>query len=229
MPPGGDPLAAQLIAAGKAGDWRTLTDLLAPIDHPDDHTFYLKIAADVGGAERWVDDWVAAEPRSPLPLLFKGAHAIFWAWEARGGGRANTVSENAFKLFFKRLTLAENCLDDVTDRDPDLPVVAHLEQWLDLGDEGPAYLRSAEVRASLHEAADRSVRHAEYVRRPRWPNYHNEFAMAFALSQDWAAAADQFDLIGDLVTEWPWQYLNGRQPDVPFLRWRTRTYQELGR
>lgn len=115
----GDPVADRLRAAALRGDWRTIGDLLSAVEHPDDHTFYVRAAAYTSGVEQWIDDWVAAEPRSALPLLVKGAHAIDWAWEARGGGRADTVSQDAFKIFFRRLRLAEDCLDEVTDRDPD--------------------------------------------------------------------------------------------------------------
>jgi hypothetical protein len=301
----GDPVAARLAAAAKQGDWRTISAELSNVEHPDDHMFYVRAAAYNSGVERWVDDWVAAEPRSTLPLLVKGAHAIDWAWEARGGGRASTVSEEAFKLFFKRLKLAEDCLDDVTDRDRDsatswaflvilgrgrqlgidetrrrfeevrrrhpwhleahdqmlqqlcqkwsgshelmhefaqqtlaempagsplgrLTAIAHLEHWLDLpSGEDATYMSSPEVRTQLLAAADRSVRHPYYVRRPGWPSVHNAFAMAFSFSAEWAAAGEQFDLIGDLATEWPWQYMN--RPDQAFLQFRKRTYRELGR
>ncbi|WP_091559153.1 DUF4034 domain-containing protein [Micromonospora pattaloongensis] len=301
----GDPIAARLIAAAKQGDWRTIGDTLSDVEHPDDHTFYVRTAAYNSGVERWIDDWVAAEPHSALPLLVKGAHAIHWAWEARGGGRASTVGDEAFRLFFKRLKLAEDCLDEVTDRDRDsatpwvflvilgrgrqlgidetrrrfeevcrrypwhleahdqmlqqlcrkwsgshdlmhefaqrtlaempagsplgrLTATAHLEHWLDLdSDEDAAYIGSAEVRAQLLAAADRSVRHPDYVRRPGWPSVHNSFATAFSFSGDWTAAAEQFDIIGDLVTEWPWQYM--RRPDLAFLEYRKRAYTELGR
>lgn len=283
----GDPLAARLIAASKQGDWRTIRDLLIDVEHPDDHMFYVDAAAYVKGVERWIDEWVTAEPRAALPLLVKGAHAIHWAWEARGNGRASTVSREAFKIFFKRLKLAEDCLDEVTERDPDsatpwallvilgrgrelgveetrrrfheatrrhrwhlaahdqmlqqlcrkwrgshelmhefadetvaqmpagsplgrLTAIAHLERCVDLErrDEAEAYMGSAEVRADLHAAADRSVRHPDYPRRPGWPLSHNAFAMAFSLAKDWTAAAEQFDAIGGLMTEWPWEYLN---------------------
>jgi hypothetical protein len=301
----GDPTAARLGVAGAQGDWRTISEILSTVQHPDDHTWYVRMAAYQPGVERWIDEWVAAEPRSTLPLLVKGAHAIDWAWAARGNGRANTVSAEAFKLFFKRLKLAEDCLDEVTDRDQDsatpwsflvvlgrarqlgidetrrrfeevrrrypwhldahgqmlqqlcrkwsgsdelmhgfaqqtlaempagsplgqLSAIAHLEQWLHLPDgEDAAYITSAEVRAQLLAAADRSVRHPDYVRRPGWPSIHNEFAMALSFSTEWAAAGEQFDLIGDLVTKFPWQYRH--RADLAFLRARELTYAELGR
>ncbi|MDG4833449.1 hypothetical protein O7627_29690 [Solwaraspora sp. WMMD1047] len=297
----GDPVVARLRAAAKAGDWRTIAELVSAAEHPDDHYFRVREAAFTTGVQEWVDDWVAAEPRSTLPLLVKGAHAISWAWEARGSGRANTVGEAAYKIFFKRLKVAEDCLDDVTDRDSDsatawaflvvlgrarqlgidetrrrfdkvrrrhpwhveaheqmlqqlcrkwggshelmhgfaaetlaampagsllgqLTPAAHLEHWLDLPEgEDEGYLTTAEVRADLNAAADRSVRHPDFVRRAHWPTVHNSFAMAFSLNGDWSAAREQFDVIGDLMTEWPWQYMANKENS--FVRFRDQSHR----
>ncbi|MGK5742675.1 DUF4034 domain-containing protein [Micromonospora sp. URMC 103] len=294
----GDPTAAALQEALGRRDWRTARDLLVPVTDPDDHAFYVSMAADVTGLQDWIGEWVDAEPSSTLPLLVRGAHAVKWAWEARGGARASQTREEQFKEFWRRLKFAENCLDEVADRDPDdvtarvflvmsargrqvdrdeaqrrfddvvarhpwhriaheqmlqyrcekwfgshdemfdfarstvakaptgaplghLVAVAHLEKWLDLpvGEDGE-YIGDDAVRAELNAAADASVRHPDYRRRPGWPSVHNSFAMAFALSGDLRSAAGQFEVIGDQVSEWPWQYLNGRQPELPFLEWR---------
>ena len=96
---------------------------------------------------------------------------------------------------------------------------AHLEHWLDMpADEDHGYITSTEVRAELNAAADRSVRHPDFVRRAHWPTVHNSFAMAFALNGDWPAARQQFDIIGDLMTEWPWQYMANMERSFVRLR-----------
>ncbi len=98
-----------------------------------------------------------------------------------------------------------------------LVAMAHLEHWLSLdGEERDGYITADAVRAQLHEAADRSVRHPAYRRRPGWPVQHNTFAMAFSLAGEHRAAAEQFELIGDRVTDLPWLYLD-RNPGAPFL------------
>lgn len=287
----GDPLGVRLLAAARQGDWRTIADAMPGVSHPDDHAFYTRLVAYNPGVERWVDDWVAAEPRAALPLLVKGCRAIDWAWEARGSGRAKGVSRDAFAVFFQRLELAEACLTEVTERDPDsatpwafkvllgrarqlgidetrrrfdeacrrhpghvdahthmlqqlcrkwsgshalmhdfaertvaampagsrlggLVAWAHVERWLDAsGDEGMAYLRSPEVRASVGAAADRSIRRPDFERRPGWPAVPNVFAMTFSLMEDHAAAVEAFDVAGDHVTELPWAYLSGDAAD----------------
>ncbi|MFJ1751766.1 hypothetical protein [Kitasatospora sp. NPDC088134] len=99
---------------------------------------------------------------------------------------------------------------------------AHLEHWLSLpAGEDAAYIGRPQVREELHEAADRSVRHPDYVRGRDWPVAHNEFAMAFALAGQPAAAHLLFTEIGDLVTELPWAYWG--DPVETFLRTRKQS------
>jgi hypothetical protein len=104
-----------------------------------------------------------------------------------------------------------------------LVAIAHLEQWLDLDDaECDRYLHTPSVLGQLHEAADRSVRHPYYRPRPGWAVQHNAFAMAFALAGDQRAAAWHFRAVGDVVTEFPWSYLDGTDPAAAFARRRAQ-------
>lgn len=105
----------------------------------------------------------------------------------------------------------------------ELVAMACLEQWLDIGgDPESAFMGSSEVIRALHEAAERSVRHPDFVRRRDWPLGFNAFAMAFALSGEYQAARPLFRELGNRVTETPWKYLDERSPLVPFLAWRAR-------
>ncbi len=91
-----------------------------------------------------------------------------------------------------------------------LVALAHLEEALNNAEyirDIEARMKSRRVRAALSEAADRSVRHPEYRRGPDWANVHSAFAMAFALAGDGRAAAEQFRVLGDVVLEFPWEYL----------------------
>jgi hypothetical protein len=111
-----------------------------------------------------------------------------------------------------------------------LVAVGHLEHWAYLARDKPAnrYFRSREVLASLHEAADRSVRHPDYRPQRGWPEVHNVFAVTFSLAGDRRAAAEQFDVIGDLATKWPWEYLDGQDPGRPFCARRNEAYVNRG-
>jgi hypothetical protein len=114
----GDATARRLDEAADRGDWSTVATLLAPDRDQDLRAFHVGVLADRGGPQPWIDKWRAAEPESALPYLVKGAHAIQWAWEARGNGTASTVSEEQFAVFFKRLKVAEDNLDEAVSRDP---------------------------------------------------------------------------------------------------------------
>jgi hypothetical protein len=106
-----------------------------------------------------------------------------------------------------------------------LVALAHLEQWSMLEpDEDTRYITADAVRAELAEAADRSVRHPAYRRRPGWPVPHNAFAMAFSLAGEHRAAAEQFEVIGSVPTYVPWCYLDN-DPGAAFRARREATYR----
>lgn len=114
----GDLSARRLHEALSIRDWATARDLLSAPMSNDHRAFLMEIAAEVPGVQDWIEGPVRDEPGSVLPLLVQGAHAVFWAWEARGNGKAETVSEQQWKVWFRRLKLAEDRLDEVVDRDP---------------------------------------------------------------------------------------------------------------
>lgn len=103
---------------------------------------------------------------------------------------------------------------------------AHIERWLDLGRgvPGGAYMRTAEVRAELIEAAERSIARPDFAS-PRAPYYaYNAFAMAFSLAELAPQARAAFAATDGVVTQAPWQYLNV-DTVVPYTHWRTKAYQ----
>ncbi|MBQ1025627.1 hypothetical protein [Micromonospora sp. C95] len=102
---------------------------------------------------------------------------------------------------------------------------AHLEMWLDLPPgEDADHIGADEVIDELNAAADQSVRHPSYARRPGRAAVHNLFATGFAFSGNLISAGGQFDVIGDQVTEWPWQYFDGADPTGAFGRFRDKAY-----
>lgn len=105
----------------------------------------------------------------------------------------------------------------------ELVALAHLERWVDLeADEDEKYMRRPEVRADLHEAADRSIRHPDFdPGRPyEWIGVHNTFAMAFSLAGERKAAAAAFAALDGRVTEFPWSYFGSDDPVAVFRKWR---------
>ncbi|MFE6864950.1 hypothetical protein ACFVFS_00165 [Kitasatospora sp. NPDC057692] len=96
----------------------------------------------------------------------------------------------------------------------ELVALAHLEHWLDLPDgEDHAYLTGPAVRASLREAALRSVLHPAYRPQRDWRATHNAFAMVLSLADERELAHAVFAALGDVVTASPWYYLGGDEAE----------------
>lgn len=96
---------------------------------------------------------------------------------------------------------------------------AHIEEWVE-SDEGGC-LDSAAVREELRTAAEQSILHPGYERRPGWQYEFNTFAMALSLADARETARRVFAELGGARTERPWRYL--ADPDRQYARFRSRT------
>jgi hypothetical protein len=117
----GDQQALGFEAQLARGRWQEFHDFLESLTDRELRHFYVVELARISGRPEWVDEWVAAKPGSSLPMLFRGAHGINWAWEARTSDRAKYVKEEAWPLFHSRLVEADRDLARAAaldDRDP---------------------------------------------------------------------------------------------------------------
>jgi len=117
----GDPVAHRFRAELAEGRWQEFHDFAEATTDWDLRHFYVNDLSKISGRPGWLDEWVAARPQSAIPFLFRGSHGINWAWEARGGGRAKTVKEDAWPVFQARLVDADRDLAraaTLDDRDP---------------------------------------------------------------------------------------------------------------
>ncbi|MGA5300445.1 DUF4034 domain-containing protein [Nucisporomicrobium flavum] len=91
---------------------------------------------------------------------------------------------------------------------PELLVIAHIEKWLSLSrGEDDEYITAEPVRADMLAAAEKSVFHPAFTPAYGWIPRANVFAMGLHLAGEKAAAARVFDLLGDRVGGWIWNYL----------------------
>ena len=69
--------------------------------------------------ERIYPVYATARPAGDAgPLVYKGSWHIEWAWAARGGGLAHTVTPDGWKLFAERLAVAREALEQAWKVDP---------------------------------------------------------------------------------------------------------------
>ncbi len=123
-------------------------------------------------------DWKVKNPNSPASTLIE---VIFWrtyAWNARGGGYASTVSKEGWELFRERMEKAKALLAKSNDQAKACPLWHSL--MLDtLRDSGA---KLAELEAIYKEAVT------------LFPAYHPiHFSMGSAISPRWGGSAEIFD------------------------------------
>jgi hypothetical protein len=148
----GDPDAYRFREDLAEGRWHEFDRFFATLTDSDVRHFYVNGLANIDGRPEWIEQWVAARPDSLLPVLFSGWHRSFWAWQARGSGRAHTVKEDTWPIFQSRLVAADRELvraAALDDRDP-LPYVRSI--WVAMG----LSLGQEEVRRRFAEAERRA-------------------------------------------------------------------------
>ena len=75
--------------------------------------------------ERW--------PNAGWAWALKGEFFVKYAWEARGNGRADTVTAQGWKLFFERLLAAQDSFEKAWQLDPTLPEIPQGMMTVELG------------------------------------------------------------------------------------------------
>ncbi|MET9091428.1 hypothetical protein ABZX72_05025 [Streptomyces cyaneofuscatus] len=84
--------------------------------------------------------------------------------------------------------------------------MAAIEEWVESDD--PDILGTDEIRAELRDAADHSVLHPAYVRRPGWQHDFSMFAMALSIADERHTIRRVFRALDGAYTGWPWTYFD---------------------
>jgi hypothetical protein len=128
--------------------------------------------------------WQQARPHSEAALY---AEAIYWrvfAWTARGGGYANTVSREGWELFHERLAKSRDILKTLLEGAVACPAPYALALGVltDLG-------APEEMLVGIYAVAAR-----------KWPEYHDlHFAMARHYEPKWGGSDKQYEAFADQV------------------------------
>ncbi len=102
----GDAYANRIRDELAAGEFAGAEALFASVEDPQDRTWYADVLSNWTNCPDWIDGWFQSQP-SAVSHLIRGVHALHWAWQARGFGYGETVRDEGWKLFFKRLERAE--------------------------------------------------------------------------------------------------------------------------
>ncbi|MGY0232305.1 hypothetical protein [Longispora urticae] len=148
------PELAALRAAVQRGDWAAVSGFLAGLTDPDDHSFAVRFAGAVPGAETFLREVVAGHPGATLPMTLLAAHLNELGWTARSAYSSSQVSVAQFRAFHGYLRQAEPLLVEVTAREPEnvsaWTLRLHTARGLELG--------QSEARRRF----DRSARYAQH-------------------------------------------------------------------
>jgi hypothetical protein len=179
-----DERVLALTAAARAGDWAAVKQAATPFDLDRDHRVLNEIA-DVQGVEGWIGAAVEEEPEGSAArataLLVSGARYVHWGWEARTRASASQVSQEQWKTFRERLTVAEEQLLQAAELRPEW-----IAPWRRLLTSARGMSLGRAVGEARRDAALRRdpldlETHLEWVTQlqPRWGGEPDE-AMAFA-------------------------------------------------
>lgn len=121
-----------------------------------------------------------ALPKSATPLLVKGKFYIKYAWDARGGGWADSVTAEGWRLFGERLAEARKALDAAWAIDPHNSEIAQEMLTVALGENWPRDRMEAWFDRAMAENPDnyQACSRKLYYLEPKW-NGSVEQMMAF--------------------------------------------------
>ena len=170
----GDLLATILLKESMAGKLTTAFDAIAPIRTGDwdRRAFYAELA----GRYFSQPESLLSTPDNSLGNLIRGYHYIHAAWAARGGGQADSVTNQGWISFFDKLGMARAALERSAEQDADDPSPLAALQTVGMGLQ-----------------LDRTVTDEWFVEAiSRDPfNQQAHFRKLFALCQKWSGSHDE--------------------------------------
>ncbi|MFD7288306.1 hypothetical protein [Streptomyces sp. NPDC059863] len=96
--------------------------------------------------------------------------------------------------------------------------MAHIEDWVE--SEREDCLETREIQAELRDAADHSILHPAYERRPGWQHDLNMFAVALSLAGERHTVRRVFQALDGAYTSRPWTCF--AEPEKQFARYQRR-------
>eukprot|EP01116_Phalansterium_solitarium_P000059 TRINITY_DN10044_c0_g1_i1.p1 TRINITY_DN10044_c0_g1~~TRINITY_DN10044_c0_g1_i1.p1 ORF type:complete len:332 (-),score=104.35 TRINITY_DN10044_c0_g1_i1:323-1318(-) len=224
----GDVLADQLSAHLKASNFAAIIAQIRAFASSQDweaKAWYIDLVAKAfsHGRPGWLVKWAKDSPTDADALLLGGAHAIAWAWDARGSGWADSVGEEAFEHFESRLELAEKQLTAAARLAPQDPTALANLLITDRGLEAPLQELRARFRAVVAIAPHHEFAHGVQLQGvcAKWGGCDEEmFAFVRGASANAPAGSGIHSLIVSAHTE-AWLQIN---VDLPASRAQRDAY-----
>jgi len=156
-----------------------------------------RVATGARGAEAAFEEvhaaYAAGRPAiDPYPHVFKAQRYKNWAWEARGGGYAHTVTEEGWELFRQRLAVARKSIQAAWKADPTDSLGPTLMITIVMGSTGSKpememwFTRAMQNNPDNRQACLDKL----YFLYPRWHGSHREmiaFGRECFQTQNWYA------------------------------------------
>ena len=115
----------------KHKEWELLENQLAKADSSELSLFIDYLAVTDEDNADLLSQWYTARPKRLYPLLVSSKHFMLWAWDARTGAYAKDVEDSAWELFFQRLDIAKEMLEEAMRIEPKHSEAYH--QFITLG------------------------------------------------------------------------------------------------
>lgn len=113
------PVVGGADAALRRGDWPGVRSAFAAAGSAYEQHQIVSLARSVAGCEELLSVVCGQDPSDALARTMLAMRQAGLAWEARGSGRASTVSQEQFARFFALLEHAEQSLIEVCAREPE--------------------------------------------------------------------------------------------------------------
>ena len=142
--------------------------------------------------QKAIEAWVQACPESITARVALARHLVDYAWKARGGGYANTVSDEAEKLFEERLHQAAAVLKEAGDLKAKCPVywTTVMKVALGLGIPREQYNRIFQAATKAYPDYTPIYVQRGIFLQPRWYGAGEEWVADLAKSADKVGGED---------------------------------------
>ncbi len=178
----------------RSGKYRSVLRQLQRHPDVDQRSFYIDVLSEAEDRPPRFDEWIEEYPKAAEVRLVSGAQALEWAWQARGYGLGDEVTDEQWEAFHARLAFARRELEEALACDPSDPTAygyllrcARGESW-QLADATELYRKATQGGEPLPWLA--SFQYCTFLCQKWYGSHEQMFEFARAASRSSPAGAD---------------------------------------